>query len=258
MRSSNISACRRMRYCFDIDGTICNTPINQDGKPDYLNASPNLLVREEINNLYDKGNYIIFQTARGKSSGKDWTKLTLHQLETWGFKYNELFEMFCKPTADLFIDDKAINIDDWIKQIPLKKGIIGGAFDIIHPGYIKMFKEAKQRCNHLTIALHENPSLERNYKLEPVHNILEREEILNSIKYIDEIIFYKKESTFIKYLDDYDIRFLGTDYIKGNYTAKSHPIKICWINRDHNYSTSKLKTSIFHSILNKKDILNYD
>jgi len=247
-----------MRYCFDIDGTICNTPIDKHGKPDYLNASPNLLVRKEINNLYEKGNYIIFQTARGKSSGKDWTELTLNQLNKWGFKYHELFKMFCKPTADLFIDDKAININEWVKKLPIIKGIIGGAFDIIHPGYIRMFKEAKLRCSHLTIALHENPSSERNYKLKPVHEIHEREEILNSIKYIDEIIFYKKESTFIKYLDDYDIRFLGTDYIKGNYTAKSHPIEIGWINRNHDYSTSKLKNSIFDSISNNRDTLNYD
>ena len=112
-----------------------------------------------------------------------------------------------------------------------------------------MFKEAKQRCNHLTVALHENPSLERNYKLEPVHNILEREEILKSIKYIDEIIFYKKESTFIKYLDDYDIRFLGEDYINGNYTGKNIPIEIVWIKRTHNYSTTKLKRKIYESIL---------
>ena len=237
-----------MRYCFDIDGTICDTPIDKNGKPDYLNASPNLFVRDEINNLYERGNYIIFQTARGKSSGKDWSELTLHQLKKWGFKYHELFKMFCKPTADLFIDDKAININDWLNNLPVKKGIIGGAFDIIHPGYIRMFKEAKLRCNHLTIALHENPSLERDYKLKPVHDIHEREEILNSIKYIDEIIFYKKEATFISYLDDFDIRFLGTDYKKGNYSAKNHPIEIGWINRNHHYSTTKLKKSIFESI----------
>ena len=27
-----------MRYCFDIDGTLCHTPNNKKGKPDYANA----------------------------------------------------------------------------------------------------------------------------------------------------------------------------------------------------------------------------
>ena len=52
-----------------------------------LNAKPNNLIRQKINELYEQGNYIIFQTARGKSSGKDWTDLTKSQLKNWGFKY---------------------------------------------------------------------------------------------------------------------------------------------------------------------------
>ena len=251
MRSPNFPACRNMRYCFDIDGTICDTPLDEFGKPDYLNSKPNYLVRNKINELYDMGNHIIFQTARGKSSGKDWTELTEYQLREWGFKYNELFKMFCKPTADLFIDDKGLNVQDWIKCLPVKKGITAGAFDVIHPGYIRLFKEAKLHCNHLTIALHEDPSTERANKLRPIQTLSERKEILESIKFIDNILFYKEESTFIKYLDEFDIRFIGTDYKKGNYSAKNHKIEICWINRNHNYSTTKFKKSIYDSFLKK-------
>ena len=141
-----------MRYCFDIDGTICLTPLS-NGKPDYENAQPIPLMIEQINKLYDDGNYIIFQTARGKNSGIDWSKLTRKQLKSWGFKFNELTEMFQKPNADIFIDDKAINVEDWKKNLPSIKGIIGGAFDLIHPGYIRMFKDAKQYCTKLTVAL---------------------------------------------------------------------------------------------------------
>ena len=241
------------RYCFDIDGTICHTPLDDSGNPDYLNAIPNKIVRDQINELYDKGNHIIFQTARGKSSGTDWTEVTENQLKKWGFKYHELFKMFCKPTADIFIDDKGINIEDWLKSIPIKRGILAGAFDLIHPGYIKMFKEAKLHCTYLTVALHEDPSSERPHKLSPINSVSERQEVLESIKYIDEIITYKKEATFIKFLDNFDIRFLATDYINGNYSAKDHKIEIFWIDRSHSYSTTKLKKSIYDSIaLNKE------
>ena len=104
--------------------------------------------------------------------------------------------------------------------VPLKKGILAGAFDVIHPGYIRMFEEAKQFCNHLTVALHEDPTLERPHKIKPVQTIEERKEILLSIKYVDNVISYKLENTFLEMLKDYDVRFLGDDYINGNYTGK--------------------------------------
>ena len=130
----------------------------------------------------------------------------------------------------------------------MKKGILAGAFDIIHPGYIRMFEEAKQFCNHLTVALHEDPTLERPHKIKPVQSIDERKEILSSIKYVDNVRSYKLENTFLDMLKDYDVRFLGEDYINGNYTGKDKPIEIVWIKRNHNYSTTKLKRNIYKSL----------
>lgn len=237
-----------MRYCFDIDGTLCHTPNKVNGKPDYHNAIPLPWMVRAVNNLYDQGHHIIMMTARGRGSGIDHTDLTLNQLAMWGYKYHELEPMFHKPNADIFIDDKGIEASKWAASQPKMKGIVAGAFDIIHPGYVRMFKEAKEHCNHLTIALHENPSIARPQKLPPVHTIEERKEILNSIKYVDDIVVYQKEETFLNYLNDYDVRFLGDDYIDGSYTGKDIPIEIVWLNRSHGYSTSKLKQKIFNSI----------
>lgn len=236
-----------MRYCFDIDGTLCHTPNNEVGKPDYANAQPYPYMVEQVNLLYSEGNHIIFQTARGKGSGIDHTEFTKKQLDDWGYKYHELFPMFCKPTADIFIDDKGINVEDWKKQQPKIKGIVAGAFDLIHPGYVRMFEECKRHCNHLTIALHEDPSLARPQKLSPVQTLDERKEILRAIKYIDDIIVYQEENTFLSHLDDYDIRFLGDDYRDGSYTGKDKSIKIVFVNRDHDYSTTELKRKIVNS-----------
>ena len=170
------------------------------------------------------------------------------RLDRWGVKYHELEPMFHKPTADLFIDDKGISVEEWKKTVPPVKGIIAGAFDVIHPGYIRMFKDAKEHCNHLTVALHEDPSMARPHKLKPVQTVEDRKEILRSIKYIDDIVVYQAEDTFHHYLKDYDIRFLGTDYQDGSYTGKDIPIDIVWLPRKHDYSSTKLKTQIHHTI----------
>jgi cytidyltransferase-like protein len=251
-----------MRYCFDIDGTLCNTPNNEKGKPDYLNAQPYPFMVEQVNRLYDDGNYIIMQTARGKGSGIDHTELTKKQLDEWGYKYHELFPMFCKPTADIFIDDKGINVNVWVAKQPPVKGIIASAFDVIHPGYIRMFKDAKLYCNHLTVAIHEDPSVERSHKLQPVQSVEEREEILRSIKYIDDVVTYKVEKEYLDYLEsgEYNIRFLGTDYKTSPYTGQDIPIDIVWLDREsHEYSSTKLKTLIYESIKNNRtETENYD
>ena len=179
-----------MKYCFDLDGTICDTPLRKsDNKPGYLESTPFPFMVEQVNKLYDDGHKIIIMTARGRGSGIDWTGLTTEQLTRWGVKYHELEPMFHKPTADLFIDDKGISVDEWKKNIPQKKGIIAGAFDVIHPGYVRMFKDAKKYCNHLTVALHLDPSIERDVKLKPVHTKEERKEILLALQDVDDVIY---------------------------------------------------------------------
>jgi len=249
MYSPDFSSWSGMKYCFDLDGTICNTPCNPDGHGQrYWDSTPIVFMVETVNRLFDEGNHIIIMTARGRGSGKDWTKLTTDMLAEWGVKYNELEPMFHKPTADIFIDDKGVNVEDWIKTQPLKKGIVAGAFDLIHPGYVRMFKECKEYCNHLTIALHEDPSMARPHKIKPVQSLEDRKEILRSIKYVDDIVVYQAEETYLSYLQDYHVRFLGDDYVDGSYTGNDIDIPIQFINRNHEYSTTKLKQQIYNSI----------
>ena len=243
-----------MNYCFDLDGTICDTP-SKNSKPLYHEANPIPFMVEQVNRLFDEGNKIIIMTARGRGSGKNWTDWTIKQLDMWGVKYHELEPMFHKPTADLFVDDKGINVEEWKKTRPAKKGIIAGAFDVIHPGYVRMFKDAKKHCNHLTVALHLDPSIERDIKLKPIHTKEERREILMAFEDVDDVVYYEVENGFLNYLrsGDYDIRFLGTDYLKGNYTGKDIPIDIVWLNRNHNYSSTHLKAEIYNSVKYRKD-----
>ena len=119
--------------------------------------------------------------------------------------------MFHKPTVDLFIDDKGIDVEVWKKQIPGKRGIVAKAFDLIHPGYVRLFKEAATLFS-FDCALHENPALACPFKMTPVQSVEERKEILLSMRDVDAVVVYQAEDTFISYLDDYDIRFLGSDY----------------------------------------------
>jgi hypothetical protein len=101
----------------DIDDTICYTPkANKPSEYDYSKAVPILKNIEKVNILYDEGHTIIYWTARGALSGKNWFELTQNQLKEWGAKYHEL--KCNKPFYDLFIDDKAITtLDEVFKHV---------------------------------------------------------------------------------------------------------------------------------------------
>ena len=105
-------------YVIDIDGTICDKDVcREDG--DYETSIPKLERIEKINALYDKGHIIKYFTARGMGTYHDdgtkaearWRQLTELQLRIWGCKYHEL--IMGKPSADYYIDDKAVTSDDF-------------------------------------------------------------------------------------------------------------------------------------------------
>lgn len=127
-----------LTYCFDLDGTICNTVDKQ-----YANATPYFEVIKKINELYDSGNKITIFTARGNTSKIDYNDITTSQLNKWNVKYHELIDKN-KPHFDLLIDDKAINAKTWREQNNIF------VEDSINSNYIeKYLSEVKQISDSL-------------------------------------------------------------------------------------------------------------
>jgi hypothetical protein len=96
-------------FCFDIDGTICT---NTNGT--YADAEPMVERINKLNALYDSGHEIVLFTARGSTTGIDWSDKTKEQMNTWGVKYHKL--LFGKPFADVFIDDRAVKDIEWFAE----------------------------------------------------------------------------------------------------------------------------------------------
>lgn len=123
-----------------------------------------------------------------------------------------------------------------------KTGIICGAFDLIHPGYIYMILEAKELCHELKVLVHDDPSLERPGKLKPIMSVFDRTIILSSLKFVDQLEIYNTEKQLKDILnkEDYQVRFLGADYIGKAYTKDDKDTPVVYLSREHNWSTTKL------------------
>ena len=96
----------------DIDETICF----YSDKRRYDLAEPSQENVAKINKLYDDGWHIVYWTARGSVSRKDYYDFTMQQLKSWGCKFHELSTgtggKHQKPAYDLLVDDKAKRIEE--------------------------------------------------------------------------------------------------------------------------------------------------
>ena len=107
-----------MTYVFDIDGTLCTKAIDFD----YEASEPIEERIKVVNALYDSGNTIIMQTARGmgrhdnnpQKAIEQFYAMTTEQLKKWGVKYHMLF--LGKPAGDIYIDDKGIRDEDFFRN----------------------------------------------------------------------------------------------------------------------------------------------
>ena len=107
-----------MRYCVDIDGTICSPTIGRE----YEKAQPWKERIDKLNKLYDEGHEIIYFTARGmgRYGGRSdkaiesFYAITESQLDRWGCKYHQL--ILGKPSGDYYIDDKGVDANEFFKH----------------------------------------------------------------------------------------------------------------------------------------------
>tara|TARA_B100000519_G_scaffold170819_1_gene156711 strand:- start:464 stop:862 length:399 start_codon:yes stop_codon:yes gene_type:complete len=132
----------------------------------------------------------------------------------------------------------------------MKKGVICGNFDVMHPGYIKMFKECADNCDCLVVMLHSDPSIERPHKIKPILSVEERKEMLLELKSVCDVIPYTYEGTLYGFLKEgeFDIRFLGDDYKNKPFTGDDLKIPIYYLNRSHGWSTTKFKKLISKTV----------
>ena len=131
------------------------------------------------------------------------------------------------------------------------KGFVASSFDLIHPGYILMFQDAKQHCDWLVCALQDDPTIDRPNKNKPVQTLEERKLVLEAIRYVDEVVVYNTEAELYELLKKIqpDVRVLGTDYVGKSFTGDDLNIKILWHKREHNWSTTNLKAKIQNTLL---------
>jgi len=160
-----------MIYVFDLDNTLCKTEENF-----YDKAVPITKRIDKVNQLYDQGNTIIIETARGCVSGKNHFYYTLDQLKEWGLKFHTL-RTGVKFNGDVFVDDRGINDKDFFS---VTKDEFGESGSGVNTKLILVNRVRKEATN------------------ERMGKLIDEVEFINNIpdkfkQYFPEIILYGQE-----------------------------------------------------------------
>jgi glycerol-3-phosphate cytidylyltransferase len=141
-------------------------------------------------------------------------------------------------------------------------GFTAGAFDLCHAGHMLVFKEAKTVCDYLIVALQEDPSVtpadyRGKKKNKPIMSLEERRIILESVKYVDEIVTYNSEKELHDLLVKLkpDIRIIGADWKGKKYTGWDLPIEMYFNSRGHSFSTTALRERIYEAEREKRKVV---
>ena len=67
-------------------------------------------------------------------------------------------------------------------------GFTAGAFDMFHVGHLNLLKNAKSQCDYLIVGVNSDELIESYKKKKAIVPLEERMQIVQAIRYVDEII----------------------------------------------------------------------
>ncbi|MDM5210216.1 glycerol-3-phosphate cytidylyltransferase [Peribacillus sp. NJ4] len=126
----------------------------------------------------------------------------------------------------------------------MKKVITYGTFDLLHWGHINLLKRAKDLGDYLIVAISTDEFNALKDK-KAYHSFENRKMILESIRYVDEVIpedkWEQKKEDIIR--EGVDIFVMGDDW-KGQFDELSEVCEVVYLPRTIGISTSQIKDDL--------------
>ncbi|HJG32838.1 Glycerol-3-phosphate cytidylyltransferase [Jeotgalicoccus aerolatus] len=128
----------------------------------------------------------------------------------------------------------------------MKKVITYGTFDLLHTGHINILRRAKALGDYLIVAVSTDEFNMLKHK-EAYHSFEERKQILEAIKYVDEVIgednWDQKVSDVKKH--NIDVFVMGNDW-EGEFDFLKEQCEVVYLPRTSGISTTKIKDELKH------------
>lgn len=129
----------------------------------------------------------------------------------------------------------------------MKTVFINGTFDILHPGHIQLFKVAKSLGDRVIVATDTDEKIRKDKgPNKPINDLCYRVAMLESIKYIDTVLYFEDAPQLEELIKLYkpDILLLGSDWEFGVVVGRDFAKEIKFLPRVGGYSSSKVIETI--------------
>lgn len=123
----------------------------------------------------------------------------------------------------------------------MRKAVINGSFDILHPGHLKLINVARFLAEHLLICIDSDRRIkELKGSTRPINNEYWRTAMLDAIKGVNEVIVFDSQEELENILKYYqaDVMVKGSDYKDKPIIGSEYCREIVFVDRLDEYSTS--------------------
>ena len=129
-----------------------------------------------------------------------------------------------------------------------KVGFTVGTFDMFHVGHLNLFRQAKEYCDYLIVAIHTDEWVMHCKNRPTIISYDDRAAIVGACRYVDKVVPNAtrcKMEAWKKY--HFDVAFIGDDW-KGKFDfLEEEGCEVVYLPRTPEISSTKIKTE-----LNKK------
>jgi len=126
----------------------------------------------------------------------------------------------------------------------LKKILLNGCFDLLHPGHIQLFEHCKLYPNRYVKVLIDSDNRIKYHKgpNRPIIAQNDRAYMIKNLKYVDEVVIFDNDAELLDLVKEYspDIMIKGSDYKGKKIIGEEYCKDIILIDTNEKYSTSKI------------------
>lgn len=121
----------------------------------------------------------------------------------------------------------------------MKRIVVNGTFDVLHPGHIALLNYAKSLGDFLVVAIDADERVKQLKGTQrPINNQFERKLLLENLKAVDQVLIFDSSEELVEIIKSCAIMVKGSDY-KGRSVIGELDCQVIYFDRIDEYSSTK-------------------